>query len=90
MTKPVTLLAILLLVLPFCHLHAAEGSAPAAVSEAANDPDLPGTPGTYWLRNREGWFWYRDPPASVKPPTASPPPASRPRELVEFDRLAKR
>ena len=17
---------------------------------------------TYWLRNREGWFWYRDPP----------------------------
>jgi conjugal transfer pilus assembly protein TraF len=90
MTKPVTLLAILLLVLPFCHLHAAEGSAPAAVSEAANDPDLPGTPGTYWLRNREGWFWYRDPPASVKPPTASPPPASRPRELVEFEAMQKR
>jgi hypothetical protein len=56
MTKPVTLLAILLLVLPFDRLHAAEGSPIAGVSEAANDPDLPapGTHSTYWRRNSEG------------------------------------
>ena len=46
--------------------------------------------GTYWLRNREGWFWYRDPPASVKPPKAAPPPPSRPQELVEFEAMQQR
>ncbi|MEK7731433.1 MAG: conjugal transfer protein TraF [Planctomycetota bacterium] len=46
--------------------------------------------GTYWLRNREGWFWYRDPPVSVKPPRASPPPPSRPAELVEFEAMQQR
>lgn len=46
--------------------------------------------GTYWLRNREGWFWYRDPPASVKPPKAAPPPSSRPAELVEFEAMQQR
>lgn len=45
---------------------------------------------TYWLRNREGWFWYRDPPAAVKPPKASPPPPSRPPELVEFEAMQQR
>ena len=90
MTKPVTLLAILLLVLPFGHLHAAEGSPPAAVSEAVNEPDLPGTPGTYLLRSSEGWFWYRDPPEVPRPPKASPIPRSRPRELVEFEAMQKR
>jgi len=45
---------------------------------------------TYWLRNREGWFWYRDPPASVKPPKAAPPPPSRPPELVEFESMQQR
>ena len=23
----------------------------------------------YWLRNREGWFWYRDPPAAARRPS---------------------
>ena len=46
--------------------------------------------GTYWLRKREGWFWYRDPPASAKPPKAAPPPPSRPPELVEFDAMQQR
>src|SRR5471032_361983 len=90
MTKPVTLVAFLLLVLPFGNLQAAEGSIPAAVSDTANKPDLPSTPGTYWLRNSEGWFWYRDPPAAPRPPKASPVPQSRPRELVEFEAMQKR
>ena len=29
----------------------------------------------YWLRNREGWFWYRDPPAAARRPA---PPAPKP------------
>lgn len=87
MPKLFTLLAILPLVLPFGHMHAAEGSPPAVVSEAANEPD---PPGTYWLRNREGWFWYRDPPEARRPPKASPVPQSRARELVEFEAMQKR
>ena len=42
----------------------------------------------YWLRNREGWFWYRDPPAAAPRPV---PPAPKPaRELVEFEAMQKR
>ena len=42
----------------------------------------------YWLRNREGWFWYRDPPASTPRPAPSVP--KPPRELVEFEAMQKR
>jgi conjugal transfer pilus assembly protein TraF len=87
MPKLFTLLAILPLVLPFGHLYAAEGAPPAVVSEVANEPD---PPGTYWLRNSEGWFWYRDPPEVRRPPKASPVPQTRPRELVEFEAMQKR
>lgn len=44
---------------------------------------------SYWLRNRDGWFWYRDPPPAAK---ALPKPAApqRPRELIEFEAMQKR
>jgi conjugal transfer pilus assembly protein TraF len=42
----------------------------------------------YWLRNREGWFWYRDPPVAA--PRPAPPASKPPRELVEFDAMQKR
>ena len=42
----------------------------------------------YWLRNREGWFWYRDPPAAA--PRPAPPASKPPRELVEFEAMQKR
>ena len=42
----------------------------------------------YWLRNREGWFWYRDPPAAARRP--APPAPKPPRELVEFEAMQKR
>ncbi|MBE0623509.1 MAG: conjugal transfer protein TraF [Burkholderiales bacterium] len=87
MSKPVTFLAILLPVFAFGGLHTAEGSAIAAVSEPAKGPDLPAS---YWLRNSEGWFWYRDPPEARRPPRAPPAPQSRPRELVEFEAMQKR
>ncbi len=45
---------------------------------------------SYWLRNREGWFWYRDPP----PPAAkSPFPPAAPKrlaELTDFEAMQKR
>ena len=43
---------------------------------------------TYWLRNREGWFWYRDPPVAA--PQPAPPASKPPRELVEFEAMQKR
>jgi conjugal transfer pilus assembly protein TraF len=43
---------------------------------------------TYWLRNREGWFWYRDPPPAAPQPV--PPANKRPTELVEFEAMQKR
>ena len=43
----------------------------------------------YWLRKREGWFWYRDPPAPVAPPKASPPVDAKPRELADFEAMQK-
>jgi conjugal transfer pilus assembly protein TraF len=45
---------------------------------------------TYWRRNREGWFWYRDPPEPAARPNAIPAPPTRPRELVDFEAMQKR
>ena len=42
----------------------------------------------YWLRNREGWFWYRDPPVAA--PRSAAPASKAPRELVEFEAMQKR
>jgi conjugal transfer pilus assembly protein TraF len=44
---------------------------------------------TYWLRNREGWFWYRDPPLVAVPKASSIVPVRRP-ELVEFEAMQQR
>ncbi len=43
---------------------------------------------TYWLRKREGWFWYQDPPV---PRVRKAPPArpSRRPELIEFEAMQK-
>jgi len=66
--------------LPLDRLPAAEGV--SAAEAALTDTPLPAS---YWLRDREGWFWYRDPPAPA--PRATPP---RPRELLEFEAMQRR
>jgi conjugal transfer pilus assembly protein TraF len=46
---------------------------------------------TYWLRNREGWFWYQDPPPDVmKKKEAVREQDARPKELIEFEAMQKR
>jgi len=63
-----------------CIALAALGLGPAAAQDADS----------YWLRNRDGWFWYRDPPPpAVKTP---PPPAvaERPAELARFEAMQKK
>ncbi len=56
----------------------------AETNEVATDPqDL-----AYWLRNREGWFWYRDPPVPSR--RAEPPAPKAPRELADFEAMQKR
>lgn len=45
---------------------------------------------TYWLRHREGWFWYRD-PAPTKPTSRSvPAPTQRPKDLTDFEAMQHR
>jgi len=81
------LAALSLTAMPVAVLPADEIPSTASGVAVETPPDLAGT---YWLRNREGWFWYRDPPAPVKPPKAAPPPPSRPAELVEFEAMQQR
>jgi len=81
------LAALSLAALPVAALPADDTSSSTSAAAVETSPEQSST---YWLRNREGWFWYRDPPASVKPPKASPPPPSRPPELVEFEAMQQR
>lgn len=86
MSKPLLLLVLLSLILLSVSLRAAGGAPPAAQANSVSDPE---PPGTYWLRKREGWFWYQDPPPR-RPPRAESGPRSRPRELIEFEAMQKR
>src|SRR5512137_2403158 len=65
--------------------------APESWAQGANEAtkDIAADPqdAAYWLRNREGWFWYRDPLASTPRPAPSGP--KPPRELVEFEAMQK-
>ena len=87
MRKLLVLAALSLAVLPFAALRADETSSTTSVVTVETAPE---PSGTYWLRYREGWFWYRDPPARMKPPKVSPPQPSRPPELVEFEAMQQR
>lgn len=84
------LLAIAVLsiaVLPGITLSAEDGIASPGTTGTEMDPE---TSATYWLRNREGWFWYRDPPPAVTPPKRSPPTQSRLPELTAFEAMQKK
>jgi conjugal transfer pilus assembly protein TraF len=84
---PLRLAALLVVALiPEVALSADEGpvTAPPA-AQADPEPSV-----AYWRRNREGWFWYRDPPEAVVRPKAIPTPPARPRELADFEAMQKR
>ena len=88
MTRPLSAFtAALLWPLVFLSPPATAADTPP-VSVFANDQDTT-TSRTYWRRNREGWFWYRDPPDALERPTRPPAPPPRPRELTDFDALQK-
>ena len=87
MRKLFALAALSLAVLPVAALPADETSSTTSVVTVETPPE---PSGTYWLRYREGWFWYRDPPAPMKPPKAAPPAQSRPLELIEFEAMQQR
>jgi conjugal transfer pilus assembly protein TraF len=64
------------------------GSAVTAIAdEAASDA-------TYWRRQEEGWFWYRDPPKlhTARPPAPSVPktPATKSPEIVAHEAFKAR
>ena len=87
MKRPIRLFATLAVllwpVLSYAQLSPSSESAGAATA----DESLP----SYWLRNQEGWFWYRDPPAPPKPTAPTPRETDkRPRELVAFEAMQKR
>ena len=63
----------------------------AATASIAEDMT---TEATYWRRQAEGWFWYRDPPParpprSVKPPVAATSATKSP-EIVAHEALKAR
>ena len=65
-------------------VYAEEASA-ASVAEEAADPIL----NSYWLRNREGWFWYREPPLPAAKSPLPPAGPKRPAELTDFEAMQK-
>lgn len=45
---------------------------------------------TYWLRNQEGWFWYRDPAPMTRRPTIKPPVSRQQQALTDFVAMQRR
>lgn len=45
---------------------------------------------TYWLRNQEGWFWYRDPAPVTPRPTSKPATSQRQKTLSDFVAMQQR
>lgn len=79
--------ALSMAALPVVSLSADNGNASSG-SIATETEQV--TSATYWLRNREGWFWYRDPPPAATPPRRFPSAQSRPPELTAFEAMQKR
>ncbi len=79
--------ALSIAALPGTTLSAEDGIASSVSIGTEIEPE---TSATYWLRNREGWFWYRDPPPAAVPPRRSPLSQSRPPELTAFEAMQKK
>jgi len=63
------------------------------VNAAATAEELT-SPATYWRRQAEGWFWYRDPPPARSPKPVNPPvavtSATKSPEIVAHEALKAR
>ena len=59
--------------------------APAMSSSVGPSPAI-----TYWLRNQEGWFWYRDPAPMIPRVRSKPAPTQRQKDLTDFTAMQKR
>lgn len=80
-----TLLRLVVIALAFGLLSATQAAQTTTIDKQATHRQLGAHPAiTYWLRNQEGWFWYRD-PAPVTPRSKSKPAASqRQKTLSDF------
>ena len=83
----IAIAALTIALLPGITLSAEDGIASRSATSAEMEAE---TSATYWLRNREGWFWYRDPPPAATPPRHSPLPQNRPLELTAFEAMQKK
>ena len=45
---------------------------------------------SYWLRKRDGWFWYRDPPPPAAKSLPKPAVPKQQPELTEFESMQKK
>ncbi len=88
MQKPILVAVLSLAMLPIGALPADDSATSINAANAQTGPATIGD-GTYWRRNGEGWFWYRDPPESARSPKAAAPSTRQP-ELVEFEAMQKR
>ena len=87
MRKYFCLAALSLATLPLAAMADDESTPSISIIGAQTDAE---SNATYWLRKREGWFWYRDPPQILPPPKESPASPIRPPELVGFEAMQKR
>jgi conjugal transfer pilus assembly protein TraF len=83
----IPLAALSLAILPVAAVALDEAAPSISVVGAQTDAE---SDATYWLRKREGWFWYRDPPEPPRPPKESTSPPSRSPELTRFEAMQKR
>ena len=86
-----TLLRPVVIALALGLLSATQAAQTTTIDKQATHSQPDAHPGiTYWLRNQEGWFWYRD-PAPVTPRSKTKPAASqREKTLSDFVAMQQR
>ncbi len=86
-----TLLRLAVIALALGLLSATQAAQTTTIDKQATHSQPDAHPAiTYWLRNQEGWFWYRD-PAPVTPRSKSKPAASqREKTLSDFVAMQQR
>ncbi|MBX9606519.1 MAG: conjugal transfer protein TraF [Gammaproteobacteria bacterium] len=86
-----TLIRVVVIALALGLLSATQAAQTTTIDKQATRSQLAAHPAiAYWLRNQEGWFWYRD-PAPITPRSKSKPAASqREKTLADFVAMQER